>query len=127
MSGFANIARPGGIPTVGGGRNIMPEMLFKNGAERAKYEQILTSSVKSGLAIKNVSVKIFDLSDKKQCKDYEKLWAKLLVMVSKGQAVVETSKDLVHRQDGTSYWMKYVEYVEFDTGKERTKGVNDVQ
>jgi hypothetical protein len=36
--------------------------------------------------------------------------------VSKGQVVVETSKDLVHRPDGTSYWMKYVEYVEFENG-----------
>lgn len=114
MSGFANIARPGGVPTIGGGRGITPESLFKSTSERAKYERMLASSGSNGLAIKRVAVRIFDLSDSRQCKAYEKLWAKLLVMVSQGQAVVESSKDLVHRPDGTSYWMKYVEYVEFD-------------
>lgn len=115
MSGFANIALPGGIPTSGGGRGITPESLFKHG-ERAKYEKLLDSYAKAGggLDIKNVSVRIFDLSDKKERKEYEKLWAKLLVKVSKGEAVVDSSKDLVHRTDGTSYWMKYVEYVEFN-------------
>lgn len=115
MSGFADIAKPGGIPTIGGGKNITPESLFRNAAERSKYEQLLSSSVQNGINIKKVSVQIFDLSDIKQCKKYEKLWAELLVKVSKGKVVVETSKDLVHRPDGTSYWMKYVEYVEFET------------
>lgn len=116
MSGFANIARPGGIPTIGGGRNITPDSLFKNAAERSRYEQLLSSSAQHGLNVKKVSVRIFDLSNDKQCRKYEKLWAELLLKVSKGQVVVETSKDLVNRPDGTSYWMKYVEYVEFETG-----------
>jgi hypothetical protein len=116
MSGFANIARPGGIPTIGGGKDITPDSIFKNASERSRYEKLLSSSVQHGLNVKKVSVRIFDLSNDKQCRKYEKLWAELLLKVSKGQVVVETSKDLVHRPDGTSYWMKYVEYVEFETG-----------
>lgn len=122
MSGFANIALPGGIPTSGGGRGITPESLFKSGRERLKYEQALASSAVSGFDIKNVSVRIFDLSNEKERKSYEKLWAKLLGMVSKGEAVVESSKDLVQRPDGTSYWMKYVEYVELGKRKPAVGG-----
>jgi hypothetical protein len=116
MSGFANIARPGGIPTIGGGKDITPDSLRTSAAGRSKYEQLLSSSVRHGLNVKKVCVRIFDLSNDKQCRKYEKLWAELLLKVSKGQVVVETSKDLVHRPDGTSYWMKYVEYVEFENG-----------
>lgn len=122
MSGFANIAVPGGIPTSGSGRGITPESLFKSGKERLRYEQVLASSAVSGLDIKNVSVRIFDLSNEKERKSYEKLWVKLLGMVSKGEAVVDSSKDLVRRPDGTSYWMKYVEYVEFGKHKPAVVG-----
>lgn len=122
MSGFANIALPGGIPTSGGGRGITPESLFKSGKERLRYEQVLASYAVSDFDIKNVSVRIFDLSNEKERKSYEKLWAKLLGMVSKGEAVVESSKDLVQRPDGTSYWMKYVEYVELGKHKPAVGG-----
>lgn len=114
MSGFAGIALPGSLPTVGKGKNITPDMLFRTNAEKKKYERILDAAGSlNTLEIKKVEVRIFDLSDNKQRKDYEKLWAKLLPMVAKGEVVVDHSKDLVHRPDGTSYWMKYVEYVEF--------------
>lgn len=114
MSGFAGIALPGSVHTVGKGKNITPDMLFRTNAEKKKYERILDAAGSlNTLEIKKVEVRIFDLSDDKQRKDYEKLWAKLLPMVAKGEVVVDHSKDLVHRPDGTSYWMKYVEYVEF--------------
>lgn len=114
MSGFASIALPGTVPTAGNGKGITPEMLFRSNDEKKQYERIIDSIGSSrNLDIKKVEVKIFDLSDDKQRKEYEKLWAKLLVMVAAGTVVVEHSKDLVHRPDGTSYWMKYVEYVEF--------------
>lgn len=114
MSGFASIALPGSVPTSGNGKAITPEILFRTNAEKKKYERILDSAGQMKiLEIKKVEVRIFDLSDDKQRKDYEKLWAKLLPMVAKGEVVVDQSKDLVHRSDGTSYWMKYVEYVEF--------------
>ena len=115
MSAFATMALPGTVPTCGPGKDITPEMLFRNRSERQQYERILNSTgLDKPISIKKVEVRIFDLSDDKQRKAYEKLWAKLLVMVSTGSVVVEHSKDLVHRADGTSYWMKYVEYVEFD-------------
>ena len=114
MSGFAGIALPGSVPTMGQGRNITPDMLFRTDAEKKKYERIFDAAgALNALEIKKVEVRIFDLSDDKQRKDYEKLWAKLLPMVAKGEVVVDHSKDLVHRPDGTSYWMKHVEYVEF--------------
>lgn len=120
MSAFDLVAVPGKMPTSGGGSGITPDSLFRGAKERAEYQRILDavgaptkiSDIKDFKGCK-VKVDIFDLSDADQRKAYEKLWAKLLVKASNMEAVVESSKDLVHRKDGTSYWMKYVEYVEF--------------
>jgi len=125
MSAFDDAALPGRIPTSGSGSStITPDALFKNEAEKAMYRNILDGAGKStsrAFKVKKVKVEIFDLSDSAQRRKYEKLWAELLVKVSKLEAVVEQSKDLVRRPDGTSYWMKYVEYVEFgeDTSKSK--------
>lgn len=125
MSAFDDAALPGRIPTSGSGSSmITPDVLFKNEAEKALYRDILDGAGKStsrAFKVKKVKVEIFDLSDSAQRRKYEKLWAELLVKVSKLEAVVEQSKDLVRRPDGTSYWMKYVEYVEFgeDTSKSK--------
>ena len=118
MSAFDTAALPGRIPTSGDNQGISPSALFRTKSERDAYKRIVSGdSVDSGLKIDKVKVEIFDLSDETQRRKYEKLWAKLLVKVSNMEAVVETSKDLVHRPDGTSYWMKYVEYVEFGDSK----------
>ena len=125
MSAFDDAALPGRIPTSGSGSStITPDELFKNEAEKALYKDILygsRSSPSKSFKVRKVKVEIFDLSDSAQRRKYEKLWAELLVKVSKLEAVVEQSKDLVRRPDGTSYWMKYVEYVEFgeDTSKSK--------
>ena len=128
MSGFSSIARPGSVPThsVGGGR-IDPAKLFGSKDEREEYRRALDGFVSSGqqsaIKIKKVKVEIFDLSNDKDVEAYEKLWAELLEKSSKMEVVVDARKDLVHRADGTSDWLKYVEYVEFcgsedDSGKE---------
>lgn len=127
MSAFDNAAMPGKIPTSGSGASMVtPAALFKNEAEKALYESILNggkSSLADSFKIKKVKVEIFDMSDETQRHKYEKLWAELLVKVSKREAVVEASKDLVKRPDGTSYWMKYVEYVEFgESGSAKKTG-----
>ena len=125
MSAFDDAALPGRIPTSGAGsKTVTPDLLFKNEAEKAMYRDILNGTGKStskAFKVKKVKVEIFDLSDSAQRRKYEKLWAELLVKVSKLEAVVEQSRDLVRRPDGTSYWMKYVEYVEFgeDTSKSK--------
>lgn len=125
MSAFDDAALPGRIPTSGSGSStITPDVLFKNEAEKAMYRDILDgsrSSSSKSFKVRKVKVEIFDLSDSAQRRKYEKLWAELLVKVSRMEAVVESSKDLVRRPDGTSYWMKYVEYVEFgeDTSKSK--------
>ena len=118
MSGFSSIAIPGGIPMSGAGRSmITPENLFSCSAEKAAYQKLIdnSSGFKSAEAvkIKKVCVRIFDLSDSKQVKAYEKLWTELLEKASRMEVIVDHHKDLVQRKDGTSYWMKYVEYVEF--------------
>ena len=116
MSAFDTAALPGKIPTCGPGANVVtPDSLFKSNAEKEAYANIVNgvNGDVPEFKVKKVRVEIFDLSDPSQRKKYEKLWAELLVKTSKLEAVVETSKDLVHRPDGTSYWMKYVEYVEF--------------
>lgn len=128
MSAFDSAAMPGNMPTSGGGKGITPAMLFKSMAEREEYQRIIEAS---GIPLSakdirtfegcKVKVEIFDLSDAKQRKAYEKLWAELLVKTASMDAIVESSKDLVHRSDGTSYWMKYVEYVEFNTPKKYKK------
>lgn len=128
MSAFDDAAIPGRMPTSGSGSQMVtPELLFKNEAEKAMYRDILNGAGKStsrAFKVKKVKVEIFDLSDSKQRSRYEKLWADLLVKVSKLEAVVEHSKDLVRRPDGTSYWMKYVEYVEFGEDNSKSKGEN---
>lgn len=123
MSVFSSIAVPRTTPSLDGCGGTMINGLFTDDKERAKYQNIINQRI-SGVApdfkINKVKVEIFDLSDKTQVEKYEKLWAELLVKSSKMEAVVESRKDLVHRSDGTSYWMKYVEYVEFeDSGTEK--------
>jgi len=118
MSSFASIAVPGGIPMSGSGRGmITPESLFSSSAEKAAYQKLLDNAAggrpSNAIKIKKVCVKVFDLSNAKQVKEYEKLWAELLEKASRLEVVVEHHNDLVQRKDGTSYWMKYVEYVEF--------------
>jgi len=137
MSGFSSIARPGRIPMgTTGGRAITPESLFGSKEEKEEYQRLLNRAATSQGAstpinIKNVKVEIFDLSDKEQVEAYEKLWKELLVKASKMEVIVDSRKDLVNRSDGTSYWLKYVEYVEFgdgsdssgsDSGKNKSEG-----
>lgn len=119
MSGFSKIALPGRIPVAGSGRNdVTPEKLFSGQLEQAAAQRLVDQVNRpSGLTVSKVKVEIFDLSDPKQVKRYEKLWADLLVKASRGDVVVDHHKDLVQRKDGTSYWMKYVEYVEFGKAK----------
>ena len=118
MSGFSSIAIPGGIPMSGAGRSmITPENLFSSSAEKAAYQRLIDNATggksTEAVKIKKVCVRIFDLSDSKQVKAYEKLWSELLEKASRMEVIVDHHKDLVQRKDGTSYWMKYVEYVEF--------------
>lgn len=124
MASVASMALPGSIPTIGIGR-IAPGSLFSDDEEREKYRSIMGSRTSENIApdvkIKKVKVCIFDLSDGKQVAEYEKLWAELLEKTAKNEVVVEAQKDLVHRKDGTSYWMKYVEYVEFGDASEGRK------
>lgn len=124
MSAFDGAALPGRIPTSGSGAGMVtPAVLFKNEKEKAIYQGILDgNSSKKDFKVRKVKVEVFDLSDESQRKKYEKLWAELLMKVSRLEAVVESSKDLVKRPDGTSYWMKYVEYVEFGEDTSKAKG-----
>lgn len=125
MSAFSEIAIPGKIPTVGTGKRIKPEDLFAGEFERAKYKRLLDgvndASIAPDVSVKKVSVRIFDFSDKAQVKEYEKLWKELLEKTARNEVIVEAQKDLVRRSDGTSYWMKYVEYVEFGDASEDKK------
>lgn len=134
MSAFSDIALPGRMPVAGSGRGMVtPETLFGSKAEKDIYQRLLdraTGTGQSSVSFKSVKVKIFDLSDPKQVEAYEKLWLKLLNKIARMEAVVDARTDLVRRADGTSYWMKYVEYTEFgddegDSSKDRkSKGRN---
>ena len=85
------------------------------------YDMVLNGRPSSAnFDVKKVKVEIFDLSDEKQVKRYEKLWKELLEKSARMEVVVESSKNLVQRADGTSYWMKYVEYVEFSVNDGRS-------
>lgn len=123
MSGFSSAALPGRIPTSGSGKgDVTPETLFGSAKKRSQYDMILNGRPSSAnFEVKKVKVEIFDLSDEKQVKRYEKLWKELLEKSARMEVVVESSKNLVQRADGTSYWMKYVEYVEF-SGKDGRSG-----
>jgi hypothetical protein len=111
MSGFSSAALPGKIPTSGPGRNISIESIMNPIAAAKGAGQPWPYDMR----VKSVNVRIFDLSDEGQRKKYEKLQSMLISKVSRGEVIVNDSrKDLVHRADGTSYWMKYVEYIELD-------------
>lgn len=126
MSGLSSMALPGRIPVAGPGSSITPESLFGHLPDGAGYNRI-GGPASPGIKVKKVKVEVFDLSDRKQVRAYEKLWAYLLEKTAKMEVVVDHHKDLVRRPDGTSYWMKYVEYVEFgeadeaDSKKDREK------
>jgi len=114
MSGFSFVSSSParrGVPTFCTGAPINPDSLFR--ASEGGDGGTPVPGFGSEFRVKKVKVEIFDLSDIDQRKAYESLWKRLLVKVGRLEAVVETSKDLVRRPDGTSYWMKYVEYVEF--------------
>ena len=120
----ASMGIPGIIPTVLS-RNgaIDPTVIFGSASEKEKYRRLLEGQAKRDniapdVRFKKVVVKIFDLSDQKQVEEYEKLWLELLEKTARMEVSVESRKDLVHRKDGTSYWMKYVEYVEFGNSKD---------
>lgn len=122
MSGFSSAALPGRMPTSGSGRDsVTAESLFSSKKERTAYERILgQNGDKSNFSVKKVKVEIFDMSDAKQVRRYEKLWKELLEKASRMEVIVDYSKNLVQRPDGTSYWLKYVEYVEFGEGDGRS-------
>ena len=119
---------PGSIPTsLAGTGRVDPALLFQSISEKEKYNKLINSQAPmDGIApdvkFKKVVVRIFDLSDASQVEEYEKLWLELLEKTSRMEVAVESRKDLVNRADGTSYWMKYVEYVEFGDSK---KSEND--
>ena len=116
MSGFSDIALPGRIPSVrtDGYLDVTPDSLFSKARSYERRRGFFPDSTEEGaFSVSKVKVEIFDMSDKAQRRNYERLWRTLLEKVYKGEAVVEASKDLVHRPDGTSYWQKYVEYVVF--------------
>lgn len=130
MSAFDGVALPGKIPTAGSGaKMVSPENLFKDAAQKAMYQMILDGAGRKGGVvsgkIKKVKVEIFDMSNANERKKYEKLWMELLVKAAKNEVLVEHSKDLVKRPDGTSYWMKYVEYVEYESGQPLKKEGED--
>lgn len=131
MSAFSDIALPGRIPVAGSGSGMVtPESLFTSQAEKNFYQHLLdrAGAIQKTPNFKCVKVKIFDLSDAKQVASYEKLQLELLNKIARMEAVVDERTDLVHRADGTSYWMKYVEYTEFGDSEEakdnKSKGRN---
>lgn len=131
MSAFSDIALPGRMPVAGSGRGMVtPESLFASQAEKDFYKHLLdrAGATQKTPNFKCVKVKIFDLSDAKQVASYEKLQLELLNKIARMEAVVDERTDLVHRADGTSYWMKYVEYTEFGDSEEakdkKSKGRN---
>ena len=125
---IASMGLPGRIPTaLAGNGAIDPSILFCSAAEKEKYRKILegqrsVGNIAPDMKFKKVVVRIFDLSDQKQVEEYEKLWLDLLEKTARMEVSVESRKDLVHREDGTSYWMKYVEYVEFGDSKKSENG-----
>ena len=123
MGDIASMALPGRMPTFSSsGKRITPESLFKDDQEKRLYAGILnqTSSGRPAIKVKKVCVKIFDLSKPDEVEEYEQLWADLLEKTSRNEVIVDSQKDLVRRKDGTSYWMKYVEYVEFGEASDDT-------
>lgn len=129
MSVFSR-ALPGKIPTYGGGSG---NDLFDPAVTRSKFQSMLEDGglgqqfpFSDKAQVVKVKVEIFDLSDESQREAYEKLWIELFDMSSRGEAlIVDSRKDLVHRPDGTSYWMKYVEYAVFGKKDGKDGGENN--
>lgn len=123
MSAFGKTAA-GSIPTHGS--QISAKDLFSDSGMLAKCRKMISgtsegevvASMASKVKISKYKVETFDLSDASQREAYEKLWMELFEMVSRGEAFVDARKDLVHRADGTSYWLKYMEYAIFSPTKQ---------
>lgn len=124
MSGFSALGPKGSGKKCGqaGGMSGV-QNLFRNEADRINHQNIIDGRRgRSRIKVKKVKVEIFDMSDPKQVRRYERLWKELLEKASEMKVVIDHSKDLVRRSDGTSYWMKYVEYAEFDNPPENAEG-----
>lgn len=120
MSGFSTTLAGTGAPVPS-----LPDPVFESARERDAYQSIVDGSAKrGGIKIKKVKVEIFDLSDPKQVRKYERLWKELLEKTARMEVAVDSRKDLVRRADGTSFWMKYVEYTEFGEADSRSYDKN---
>ena len=129
MSAFSSAALPGVIKAHGGGAGISPRDLFSDysmmshfGVKAGEPTSLLADAIDGKGVTARAKVEIFDLSSDKERREYEKLWGRLFVMASRGEACVDTRKDLVNRADGTSYWMRYVEYVVFERDSKAKDG-----
>lgn len=126
MSAFTRAA-PGKVPTHGA--SVSSRDLFTDHGMLARCQRLIAgtqegeifAAMSGKIKVSKYKVEIFDLSDAEQREAYEKLWLELFEMVSRGEAFVDARKDLVHRADGTSYWMKYIEYAIIEPGPTEAK------
>jgi len=125
MSSLFSIANPGGGNLKPYGSKEDVNRLFTGVPDElpgGQRKSAISKFMDGNASIKRVKVEVFDLSDALQRAEYEKLWANLLTMMSNGSVVVDSHSDLVKHPDGTSYWMKYIEYVEFDGANPSVSG-----
>lgn len=68
------------------------------------------------LAVKDHHVKVFDLMDPDECKEYGRLYKDLCSKAKAGKIfIVANTREVLTRPDRSTGWFKYLEWTEFDT------------
>ncbi len=70
----------------------------------------------ASLPVSGHFIRVFDLFDEGQRREFERLYVDLVDKVRRGTVLIsENVRESVTRQDGSTGWLKYIEWTEFDT------------
>ena len=89
---------------------------MKKALERVQFQRVVK--------FQSHHVKIFDMHDQKQVKEYEKLFRILSLGVQANtHKLWENERQVLPQKDGTQHWMRYLEWSEFELKESATAPV----
>lgn len=103
------------IPTIQitGEPDLHPEKPIHDAYELASGQIDL-----SKLKAKEHRVKVFNLMSEGDRKEYEELYVELMNKAREGKIIISSNnREVLHNQDGSTGWYKFIEWTEFDTSE----------
>lgn len=98
---------------ISGAPDPHPEKPVYDASELAAGKVDLT-----GLAVTKHQVKVFNLMDDLERKNYEELYLDLIQKSKAGKILISSNvRETLHNSDGSTGWYKFIEWTEFDTSE----------